>query len=168
MASLKIKTNNQIETDQKPKVYFTCHPDDFDKYFEKICGYIFDIFDCAIYYADDLSESLIKAQNDFTLYPNTFIIVPVTHKLITTPNIAMNEDIAYAKQKHIPILPIVMEPGLEELYLQPDNFGEIGYLKQYNININESSFEERIKKLLESVRIDVEINKYIFAANAAK
>lgn len=30
----------------KPRVYFTCHPDDFDRFFEKVCADIFATHDC--------------------------------------------------------------------------------------------------------------------------
>ena len=33
MAMFKVETKNKINIDQKPKVYFTCHPDDFERYY---------------------------------------------------------------------------------------------------------------------------------------
>ena len=38
---------------------------------------------------------------------------PVTAKLLTLPNRAMNEDILFAKQKNIPILPLMMENEID-------------------------------------------------------
>ena len=37
MSNIKFETKNNIDIDKKPRVYFTCHPDDFGKYFKKIC-----------------------------------------------------------------------------------------------------------------------------------
>ena len=150
-----------------PRLCFTCHPDDFEKYFEKICKDLFSIYDCAVYYSEDITEAVTRNQKDTLLFLNNFFIVPVTRKLLTTPNCAMDEDIPYAKKKHIPILPIVMGTDIEELYSQPENFGEIEYLKRYNCSTNNLPFEERLEKLLDAVLIDVEINRYINAANAA-
>ena len=165
MAEWKIKTKNQIDIDKKPKVYFTCHTDDFEKYFDKICEHLFKIYDCAICYSEDINEAVTKDKKDILLYTNRFFIVPVTRNLLTTPNSAMDEDILYAKEKDISILPIVMEADIEELYLKSDNFGEFEYLHQYNCNINDMPFEERLKNLLDTVLIDVEIKKYTKAAN---
>ena len=46
---------------------------------------------------------------------NNLLIVPVTFKLLNTPNRAMDADIPYAKEKHIPILPFMMEQGLDAI-----------------------------------------------------
>ena len=37
MAVFKVETKNKVDIDKKPRVYFTCHPDDFEKHFKKIC-----------------------------------------------------------------------------------------------------------------------------------
>lgn len=47
------KTRGNSTSKDKPSVYFTCHPEDFGRYFEKICEDIFKTHDCAIYYTDD-------------------------------------------------------------------------------------------------------------------
>jgi hypothetical protein len=46
MANIKIETKNQLDIGRKPRVYFTCHPDDFDRYFVKIREDIFVTHDC--------------------------------------------------------------------------------------------------------------------------
>ena len=35
MAVIKVEVKNQLNIGKKPRVYFTCHPDDFDKDEEK-------------------------------------------------------------------------------------------------------------------------------------
>ena len=45
MAVLKYKTRGDSTPSGKAKIFFCCHPDDFDLYFEKICKDILDICD---------------------------------------------------------------------------------------------------------------------------
>ena len=59
MAVFEVKTKNQVGIGKKPRVYFTCHSEDFSKYFEKVCADLFQTHDCAIYYTEDMSASTI-------------------------------------------------------------------------------------------------------------
>ena len=58
MARISFKVKNEGAIREKPKVFFTCHPDDFDKYFEKITDDILRTHDCFIYYTEDMNEPL--------------------------------------------------------------------------------------------------------------
>jgi hypothetical protein len=113
MAIIKIETKNQSDIGKKPRVWFTCHPEDFEKYFRKICDDLFATHDCAVYYTEDMTEIIAPEDMGTDLGRNNLLIVPVTFKLLTTPNRAMDVDIPYAKQAHIPVLPFMMESGID-------------------------------------------------------
>lgn len=164
MAVFKIKAKNRVDIDKKPRVYFTCHPDDFEKHFEKICDDIFKTHDCAIYYTEDMTEIIAEDEKQVDLGRNNLFVVPVTFKLLSTPNRAMDEDIPYALKEHIPVLPIMMEPGIDEFYSKPDKFGEMQYLNPYSTDLTEISYEEKLKKYLESVLTSDELAKRVRAA----
>jgi len=151
MAVFKIKTKNKIDIEKKPRVYFTCHPDDFEKHFNKICDDIFKTHDCAIYYTEDLNEKIPDDEKVMDLGRNNLLVVPVTLKLLTSTNRAMDEDIPYALEMHMPILPIVMEPGLDEFYSKLDKFGELQYLNAYSFDLTEIPYEQKLKKHLDLV-----------------
>ena len=116
MAVFKVETKNKVDIDKKPRVYFTCHPEDFEKHFKKVCDDIFKTHDCAIYYTEDMTEVIAKEERETDLGRNNLFVIPVTFKLLTTPNRAMDEDFPYALKEHIPVLPIMMEPGIDEFY----------------------------------------------------
>lgn len=164
MDVFKVETKNKVDVDKKPRVYFTCHPADFERYFKKVCDDIFKTHDCAIYYTEDMTEVIADDVIQVDLGRNNLFVVPVTFKLLTTPNRAMDEDIPYALKEHIPILPIMMEPGIEEVYSKPDKFGELQYLNPYSTDLTEVSYEEKLKKYLESVLISDELAKRVRAA----
>ena len=76
-----LKTKNELSVKNKPRVCFTCHPDDFDKYFEQICEDIFKTHDCAIYYTPDMREVIYDEDLETDLGRMNLFVVPVTYKL---------------------------------------------------------------------------------------
>ena len=155
MAVFKLETKNKVDIDKKPRVYFTCHPEDFKKHFKKVCDDIFKTHDCAIYYTEDMTEVIAEDEKAVDLGRNNLFVVPVTFKLLTTLNRAMDADIPYALEKHIPILPILMELVDDELY--SSKFGELQYLNPLSEDRTEIPYEEKLKKHLESVLISKEL-----------
>ena len=164
MATIKVETKNQIDIGKKPRVYFTCHPDDFGRHFQKICQDIFKTHDCAIYYTENMAESIAPDDRETDLGRNNLFVIPITFKLLTTPNRAMDEDFPYACKEHIPVLPIMMESGLDSLYAAADKFGELQYLNPYSTDPTEISYEEKLKKYLESVLLSDEMVKRVQGA----
>ena len=157
MAVLAVKTKGDSIPDCKPKVYFTCHPEDFSKYFEKICDDIFKMHDCAIYYTEDTTEEFNEQNIEIDLNCMNLFVIPITMRLLTTANRTMNFDLIYAKEKHIPILPFMMEPGIDSFYAKPDKFGELQYISPYSRDLTEISYEEKLKKYLDCVLISKEM-----------
>ena len=125
-AYMKVKTRDNIDVRGKPKVYFTCHPDDFDRYFDEVCDNIFKVQDCAIYYTADMAASIPWIYRDTDLGGMALFVIPVTFRLLTEDNRAMQEDFAFADENHIPILPLMMEVDIDTLYSQ--KFGKRQYL----------------------------------------
>ncbi len=161
MASFKVIAKNNSQVEKKPRVYFTCHPDDFVKYFKRICEDLFATHDCAIYYTEDMTEAISEDEREVDLERFNLFVVPITLKLLTTPNRAMDEDILYAKSEHIPILPIMMESGIDAIYSLPDKFGERQYLNPYSADLTEISYSEKLKKYLEAVLISDEMARRV-------
>lgn len=164
MATFKVKTKNKVDVDKKPRVYFTCHPDNFETCFQKICNDIFKTHDCAIYYTHDMTEAIGSEEREVDLGRINLFVVPVTSALLTTPNRAMDEDIPHAFAKHIPILPILMESGIDELYSKPDKFGQLQYLNPHSQDFTEIFYAEKLKKYLESVLISDKLATRVRAA----
>ncbi len=159
MADMLFKTRGNASPSGKARVYFCCHPDDFDRYFESVCEYIFNSHDCAVYYSDDMES----AMDETDLESCNLFVAPVTFKLLSTPNRAM-DDVRFAMDKHIPVLPLMMESGIDMLYSRPDKFGELQYLSPLSTDTTEVSFEEKLKKYLESVLVSDEMAKRVRAA----
>ena len=167
MANILHKTNGDGNPQGKPRVYFTCHPDDFEKHFETICADLFKAHDCAVYYTEDMSEPIPEADLATDLESRNLFVVPVTLKLLTEPNRAMDHDIPFALRKHIPVLPIMMDTDIDSIYARPDKFGELQYLCPHGGDGTEISYEDKLKKHLESILINDHLAKRIRAAFSA-
>ena len=159
MAKILCRTKGNANPKGKPRVYFTCHPEDFDRYFDKLCEDIFQTHDCAIFYTEDMNAVIGEQDKSTDLESNNLFVVPVTFRLLSQPNRAMDGDIPFALEKHIPVLPFMMERGIDEVYAK--KFGELQYLYPYSTDLTEISYEEKLKKYLQSVLISDEMAKRI-------
>lgn len=85
----------------------------------------------------------------------SLFVIPVTMKLLTEPNRAMDEDVPFAIENHIPLLPIMMEGGLDPIYCRPDKFGDRKYLMPgRDTDRSGLSYTEKLSRYLKSVLLD--------------
>ncbi len=172
MAKIQYKSNGKPE--KKPRIYFTSHPEDFSKHFEKLSEDVYRTHDAVIYYTKSLVEPLTEENRELDIGRCNLVIVPVTFKLLTEESRALTEDIPYARSQNVPVLPIMMESGLGGLYKKA--FGESQYLDPYSKDSTAISYEEKLKKYLESVLIGDELaqrirkafNAYVFLSYRKK
>ncbi len=164
MAKILCRTKGNSSPRDKRRVYFTCHPDDFEKYFDKVCEDIFASHDCAVYYTEDMNEAIEEKNLETDLESNNMFVISVTFKLLSTPNRAMDFDFPFAAGKHIPVLPIMMEPGLDVLYSREDKFGEMQYLNPFSTDLTAISYKNKLKKYLDTVLLSDETAKRVRAA----
>lgn len=163
MQQLKCKTKGDVKPKGKPRVYFTCHPADFADCFLRICADLFKTHDCAVYYTEDLSAPVEELPEEFNL-----VIVPVTRRLLTEANRAMEEDVPWALAHCIPVLPVLVEQGLDALYAQPDKFGSLQYLDAGSTDLTQIAYGDKLKKYLDTVLLSRELTDRIRAAFTAR
>ena len=157
MVTILHKTKGNVSPFGKPRVFFTCHPEDFAEHFETVCADIFKTHDCAVYYTADMSEPILEEDLPTGLESANLFVVPVTLKLLTERNRAMDHDIPFALRKHIPVLPIMMESDIDAIYSRPNRFGELQYLCPIGGDSTEISYKEKLKKYLDSVLVSNEL-----------
>ena len=140
------ETKDKGRPNRRRKVYFTCHPEDFNNCFEIIYRHIFKVLDCAIYYTQDMNSDYSDAIWNDDLAEMTLFLIPITKKLFQSDNRAMLLDIPFARENHIQILPFMMEDGLGDLF--ENSFGKVEYLSPLRKDTTEIAFEEKLKKCL--------------------
>ncbi len=157
---LSVKTRGGASPQGKPRVYFCCHPGDFAQYFDAISDEILAISSCAVYYyADDVppDEDYLADLSQMQLF-----VMPVTTKLLTQPNRAIECEFSYAIAHHIPVLPLMQESGLAELFNR--KCGDLQYLDKNERDATTIGYDVKLRKYLESVLIGDETASRVRAA----
>lgn len=108
MAELKYKTRGNSEPDDKPRVYFTCHPSDFDSCFPIAAQDILKRQNCAIFYrnpqADYDKEDLLSRLTSMQLF-----VIPVTEQLLNGSCLTLDLEFPFALEQKIPVLPVFLQ-----------------------------------------------------------
>lgn len=157
---MRYTTRGDQSSDGKLRVFFTCHPEDLGRCYLRICTDLLDATDCAVFSTWDLTAPISPEDLPVDIGSCHILVVPVTLRLLTQPNRAMDADIPYARREHIPILPIMMETGLEGLYCRTENFGDLQYLCPIANDDTQIDYKIKLQKHLESVFTDdVQIRK---------
>lgn len=155
---IQFKTRGDSTNQGKPRVYFCCHPDDFDMYFESVRNEILDKQNCAVYFYDNAS-SIPEQERETDLLSIQLFVIPVTTNLLTKPSIAMDKDFPLALKNKIPVLPLIQERGLEELFVR--KFGDMQYLDKTQRDTTAISYEEKLEKHLSAILLGDEMTKKI-------
>ncbi len=158
----KVKTKGNAEPRGKSRVFYTAHPADAAQYLDRICDDIFKSQDCAIYYLAEHSEESYAAVTETDLEHMNLFVIPVTLKLLSEKNRALDVDLKYALAHHIPVLPLVMENDLDKLFTA--RFGELQYLTPDSTDTTAISYEEKLGKYLNNVLVNDDLRNRIQAA----
>lgn len=145
MKKLKCKSRG-FQAQGKPKVYFCCHPQDFEQYFDVISNAILSAYDCVVFYDDCMQYT----DTDDFLEINCFgaLVVPVTAKLLFSENKAMEFEIPLAQKVNIPILPVMIEEGVENDFVQ--KFGDLVGIS-WNLQAEVCRLEKQLYKGLSAI-----------------
>ena len=146
----------------KSNVFFSCHPDDLDPYFEEYAGRILKIRDCAVWYESEPQAEYDPEDLRLRLSQMQLFVMPVTTKLLTMPNRAMNVEFPLAQELHIPVLPLMMEKGLDSLFAQ--RFGDLQYLDPNDHDETRRSFDEVLQSYLLNTLVSNELATKVRAA----
>ncbi len=153
------KTRGNSSPQGKQRVYFTCHPGDFETYFEKLSDQILALENCAVWYSYP-EEAYQDIETD--LGQMNLFVIPVTTKMLTTPNRTMDIDFPFALNRNIPVLPLMQENGLDELFCK--RFGDLQYLNENAKDDTAIPYEEKLKRYLSSVLVGDELAAKVRAA----
>ena len=162
MSEFKHFTRGDSSPQGKPRVYFTAHPDDYAPYFETIREEILSRQNCAVFYLEPGVDSSAVDDYELRLSQMQLFTVPVTTKLLTTPNREMDVEIPFALSHHIPVLPLMQEGGLDELFNR--RFGDLQYLDKNNTDPTAIPYDEKLTKYLSGVLVGDELAAKVRAA----
>lgn len=160
---LSYYTRFQADPHGKPRVFFASHPKEASIFFEQIADILLKAQDCAIYYEKLNSESL-ESENVYSLpweelesylAEMQLIVVPVTTRLLTKPNRFMDQIFPFAEKQHVPVLPLMMESHIDELFRK--RFGQLQYLKPNQNDATELPFMKKLQDYLSPLLVGDEL-----------
>lgn len=157
---MKVKTANKINIHDKPKVLFVSHPSDFVRYFELLSSEILSSKDCAIYYYENGAEDLSEDWQRILLEIN-LIVIPITDRFLSEQNMAA-EIYSYAQEKNIPVLPIMMEAGLDRKFNSV--CGQKQFLDRTDEDPTSIPYPKKLGDFLSTVLIGDDLSKKVRAA----
>ncbi|MBQ7858186.1 MAG: tetratricopeptide repeat protein, partial [Oscillospiraceae bacterium] len=160
MAVLKYITKGNRSPQGVPRVYFCCHPDEQSLFLEPVAKLLLEKQSCAVFYLEDPAG---ERDADFwaDLKQVQLFVMPVTTRLLTTENPAM-EEFRFAVENHIPVLPLMQESGLDKIFAE--KCGDLQYLNPNARDDTALSFDEKLSKYLQNVLIGDELAEKIRAA----
>lgn len=157
---LKYITKGNANPKGKPRVYFSCHPREYGAFLEPIAKELLAKQNCAVFYPETPDEARDEAFWE-DLGQMQLFVMPVTTRLLTTENAAM-EEFRFAISHHIPVLPLMQESGLEEVFNQ--KCGDLQFLDPNARDNTAIGYEEKLEKYLSSVLIGDELAAKVRAA----
>ena len=144
----------------RPKVYFCAHPRDFQNCFEEIVQDIQTYQPtCSIFYCTDGDNSEFSQLRQEALMGMQLFVMPVSEELLTTKNTALDQEFPFARDNMIPVLPLMQGEGLEQLF--NEKCGSLQFLDKYHRDSTALSYEDKLKKYLDSVLIGDELAEKI-------
>jgi len=157
--ALKYVTKGGVSPQGKPRVFFTCHPQDHGAFFEEICRELLDNCSCAVYCYDPAAPAPEEDERFLDLSQMQLLVIPVTGRFLFQPNTALDVDFPYAVAHHIPVLPLMQEPGLEIPFNQ--KCGQLQFLDKNITDETAIGYREKLKKFLDSVLVGDELAQQI-------
>lgn len=158
--------DSQPSPQNRQKVYFTCHSDDFDKYFDEITNEILSRQpnNTCIYFYDEETDN--EEERDFDLNQMILFVIPVTYNFIRDDDCQARKDFKFAEENSISMLLLQQDYGLEEEFNR--KCGEYQMLSKFPSLQNSQfydptaiTYEEKLTKYLESKILGDELVKEI-------
>ena len=145
----------------KPRVYFSCHPDDFEVAFPLISEDILRHANCCIWYdtePQDPAAMTIEEQKEYyaSLEEMQLLVLGVTSRFINSGSRARDVELKFAIEKHIPVLPIMLEQGLAREFNKKTNTA-IQVVNRYSDDPTVIPYDEVLETYLKSVLIGDEL-----------
>ncbi len=153
MATLQYKTRSKKKSlNGLARIWFCAHPEDYDLYFESFSSMMLDTCDCVVWYdADPTGEYSAETLRNELAQVQLFVI-PVTRKFLTSPCRAFDFELRLALESYIPILPILVESGLADIF--NERVGSIQCLDRLSTDATALTFDAKLDKFLGAVLLD--------------
>lgn len=149
---LKNRTRGMLTPSGKPRVFFCCHPTDFNRCFLPITEDILQLHrNCAVWYLDEQQQLEQEELEDFffELRHMQLIVFPVTDNFLGEDNFVRNHILPFAQEKHIPLLPVLQDENLGGEFNKL--CGCIQCMIRQSNNMDSRNYEKKLSHFLNAV-----------------
>lgn len=162
MSKLQYLTRGSASPQGKPRVYFCGHHKEQEFLLKPISQQILELQNCAIWYDTESEDPCNWKELSADLSQMQMFVMPVTERLLTQPNRAMDKEFPFAIKHHIPVLPLMQESDLHFQF--QERFGDLQFLDATAHDSAGIPFKEKLQKFLHSILIDDELTEKVRAA----
>lgn len=159
---LAYRTRTGSSPQGKPRVWYTGHPAEAALFAEEIFADLFKTQNCAVYYDAEPDAPFDEAGLLHELSQMQLFVVPVTSRFLYQPNRAREVEFAYAVRRHIPVLPLLQEQGLESAFNKI--CGDLQLLNKNDPDPTTLPYAQKLEKFLSSVLVGDELAAKVRAA----
>ncbi len=146
----------------KPRVYLTGHPADLPVCSEDIFTDILETQNCAIYYDEEPGQPFSLEELQGVLEQMRLLVIPVTFRFLLLPNRARDVEFPFAIERHIPVLPLMQEQGVETEFNRL--WGSLQMLNRHDPDPTAVPYAEKLERFLSSVLVGDELARKARAA----
>ena len=172
MSVFSVKTRRNEDPKAKNHVYISSHPDDRKNCAEILKQELLEIHDCAVYQLkEDAGHATIEDLKSYFTEIQLFVVA-ITSRYLDSSCPFLYEEFTYAMENNIPVLPIVMESNLSELFIKrmnqvKDGYGNIQFLDHTSMDPSEISYEKKLENKVSSILLGDEMLRRIRSAFSA-
>lgn len=145
----------------KSRIYLLYHEEDFEAHVRPLMEQILALQDCLIFYRDPKSNET-DALDEPTIRRFQLMIVLVTESLLLRPQEHFADELQLAEQCNVPMLPILTDTGLLDLYTQC--FENIQFLARDNHDPTAIPYEKKLADYLQGILTDDDLTRRISRA----
>lgn len=158
MSQLQYEARKNASVYKIPKVYFCCHPMDFDAYYKTISGELLAKQNCSVWHHGN-KPAVYDEEFFADLGQMQLFVIPVTRRFLEPGSLALEKEFRFAMEHHIPVLPLMQERGLEAEFNRL--CGNIQFLDKYNTDSTCIEYTDKLEKFLASVLVGDEMSRKI-------
>lgn len=164
MAKLDCKPRLSPDRRCNSNIWFCAHPEDFEEYFDKITDDLLKkrdlkIKDVAVWFdREPLAEYDAKTFLADLAQMKLFIVA-VTRRFLTENSRARLLELKFASDNKIPILPLMLESGLDSLF--DEVCGSIQYLDPFVSEGTAISYGDKLNSFLSDIFLDSKLKERI-------
>lgn len=148
---LQYRTRGDSSPQGKQHVYYTGYPADVERCLDQIAEDILSRQNCAIYYDAEPEAAWVEEELRHEIEQMQLMVIPVTGQFLYRSNRAREVELPLALELHVPVLPIMLEPGIGADF--NERCGDLQFMDRYADDPTAMPYAERLDQFLQNILV---------------